>query len=207
MSTTKTSLLPLLAALFCAPLAVIATSAQDGWVTVAPPEFPGAIIFNTNCIQKPADSYKDRLFTWGLVQWPGVKHVDGWDFSAVIAKAKECPALEERPGQEILTGFGHNAILGVADKVIAEWSAPKSLPPICDPAFDWLRAQGLLTPALIEQRARAALDAGQARHPEEAEDPVRQARQEPEGRESSCVFIRNLMKLRLQKFRIPPRLF
>ena len=46
------------------------------------PEFPGAIIFNTNCIQKPADSYKDRLFTWGLVQWPGVKHVEGWDFSA-----------------------------------------------------------------------------------------------------------------------------
>ncbi|TLM67893.1 MAG: hydroxylamine reductase [Deltaproteobacteria bacterium] len=82
-------------------------------------EFPGAIIFNTNCIQKPADSYKDRLFTWGLVQWPGVKHVDGWDFSAVIAKAKECPGFEENPGQEIMVGFGHNAILGVADKVIA----------------------------------------------------------------------------------------
>jgi soluble lytic murein transglycosylase len=51
---------------------------------------------------------------------------------------------------------------GLADKVIAEWSAPKSLPPICDPAFDWLKSQGLLTPALIERRARAALDAGQA---------------------------------------------
>jgi len=82
-------------------------------------EFPGAIIFNTNCIQRPADSYKDRLFTWGLVQWPGVKHVDGWDFSAVVNKARECPGFEEKPGQEILTGFGHNAILGVADKVIA----------------------------------------------------------------------------------------
>ncbi len=82
-------------------------------------EFPGAIIFNTNCIQKPADSYKDRLFTWGLVQWPGVKHVDGWDFSAVIKKAQECPGFEEKPGQEIIVGFGHNAILGVADKVIA----------------------------------------------------------------------------------------
>jgi hydroxylamine reductase len=81
-------------------------------------EFPGAIIFNTNCIQKPADSYKDRLFTWGLVQWPDVKHVDGWDFSAVIAKARECEGFADNPGQEILTGFGHNAILGVADKVI-----------------------------------------------------------------------------------------
>ncbi len=81
-------------------------------------QFPGAIIFNTNCIQRPADSYKDRLFTWGLVQWPGVKHVDGWDFSAVIKKAQECDGFEDAPGQEILTGFGHNAILGVADKVI-----------------------------------------------------------------------------------------
>jgi len=80
--------------------------------------FPGAIIFNTNCIQKPADSYKDRLFTWGRVQWPDVKHVEGWDFSEVIAKAQECAGFEENPGQEILTGFGHNAVLGVADKVI-----------------------------------------------------------------------------------------
>ncbi len=81
-------------------------------------EFPGAIIFNTNCIQKPAENYKDRLFTWGLVQWPGVKHVEGWDFSGVIRKAKECKGFKENPGQEILTGFGHNAILGVADKII-----------------------------------------------------------------------------------------
>jgi hydroxylamine reductase len=80
--------------------------------------FPGAIIFNTNCIQKPSESYKDRLFTWGLVRWPGVKHVDGWDFSAVVRKAKECDGFPENPGQEILTGFGHNAVLGVADKVI-----------------------------------------------------------------------------------------
>ncbi len=80
--------------------------------------FPGAIIFNTNCIQRPADSYKDRLFTWGLVQWPDVKHVDGWDFSAVINKALECDGFPDAPGKEILTGFGHNAVLGVADKVI-----------------------------------------------------------------------------------------
>jgi hydroxylamine reductase len=80
--------------------------------------FPGAIIFNTNCIQRPSDSYKDRLFTWGLVQWPDVKHIEGWDFSAVIAKAQEQAGFPENPGQEILTGFGHNAVLGVADKVI-----------------------------------------------------------------------------------------
>jgi len=81
-------------------------------------QFPGAIIFNTNCIQRPADSYKDRLFTWGLVQWPDVKHVEGWDFSAVIEKALASPDLPQAPGKEILVGFGHNAVLGVADKVV-----------------------------------------------------------------------------------------
>jgi hydroxylamine reductase len=82
-------------------------------------DFPGAIIFNTNCIQRPADAYKDRLFSWGLVQWPGVKHIDGWDFAPVIKKAQECAGFEDNPGPEILTGFGHNAVLGVADQVIA----------------------------------------------------------------------------------------
>jgi hydroxylamine reductase len=80
--------------------------------------FPGAIIFNTNCIQLPADNYKDRLFTWGRVQFPGVKHVSGWDFSEVIACAQAAKGFEDNPGQEILVGFGHNAVLGVADKVI-----------------------------------------------------------------------------------------
>jgi len=82
-------------------------------------EFPGVIIFNTNCIQRPADVYKDRLFTWGRVQWPGVKHIDGWDFSEVIAAAQQAGDLPEAPAKEILTGCGHNAVLGLADKVIA----------------------------------------------------------------------------------------
>lgn len=79
---------------------------------------PGTIGFNSNCIQKPADNFKERLFTWGLVQWPGIKHIDGFDFSEVIKKAQECEGFAGKPGQEILTGFSHNAILGVADKVI-----------------------------------------------------------------------------------------
>jgi hydroxylamine reductase len=80
--------------------------------------FPGAIIFNTNCIQRPAEVYKDRLFTWGLVQWPGVKHVEGWDFSEVIEAALAAADWDDNPGQEILTGCGHHAIIGMADKVI-----------------------------------------------------------------------------------------
>ena len=82
------------------------------------PDFPGAIIFNTNCIQRPAEAYQDRLFTWGLVAWPGIPHIDGWDFTSAIEKALALPGFQENPGQEILVGFGHNAVLGVADKVI-----------------------------------------------------------------------------------------
>ena len=82
-------------------------------------DFPGAIIFNTNCIQRPGDVYKDRLFTWGRVQWPGVKHIEGWDFSEVIAAAQKAEGFTEHPAKNILTGCGHDAVLGMADKVIA----------------------------------------------------------------------------------------
>jgi soluble lytic murein transglycosylase len=51
---------------------------------------------------------------------------------------------------------------GLADAATAEYLSPKSLPPACDPAFDWLSTQGLLTPALVERRARLALGAGEA---------------------------------------------
>jgi hydroxylamine reductase len=79
---------------------------------------PAAILFTTNCIQKPRSSYIDRVFTTGLVAFPGVKHAANRDFSAVIQKAQELGGFEEKPGKSLLTGFGHNAVLGVADKVI-----------------------------------------------------------------------------------------
>jgi hydroxylamine reductase len=79
---------------------------------------PAAVLFTTNCIQKPRDSYKDHVFTCGLVAWPDVAHVQGRDFSAVIQKAKELPGFEEKAGNMLMTGFGRNAVLGVADKVI-----------------------------------------------------------------------------------------
>jgi soluble lytic murein transglycosylase len=51
---------------------------------------------------------------------------------------------------------------GLASLVAAEWDVPRSVPPTCDPAFDWLRAQGLLTPELLDHRARSALAAGES---------------------------------------------
>ncbi len=79
---------------------------------------PAAILFTTNCIQKPKESYKDRVFTTGLVAYPEIQHVPNNDFSAVIAKAKSLGGFEKQEGKSLLTGFGRNAVLGVADKVI-----------------------------------------------------------------------------------------
>ncbi|MCP4196540.1 MAG: hydroxylamine reductase [Proteobacteria bacterium] len=81
--------------------------------------FPGAILMTTNCIRKPAESYNERIFTTGLVGWPGVPHIDNHDYAPVIEAAKSAPGFtEDGPGKTITIGFGHNAVLGVADKVI-----------------------------------------------------------------------------------------
>jgi len=79
---------------------------------------PAAILFTTNCIQKPRDSYKDRVFTCGLVGWSDVQHIPSRDFSAVIQKALDLGGFEEQEGGTLLTGFARNAVLGVADKVV-----------------------------------------------------------------------------------------
>lgn len=84
------------------------------------PDFPGAILFTTNCIQKPKDSYKDNVFTTGLVGWPDVKHIgNDKDFSAVIEKALSLPGFtDEVDNDTVMVGFARNTVLGVADKVI-----------------------------------------------------------------------------------------
>lgn len=80
---------------------------------------PAAFVFNTNCIQEPRNSYKDRVFTTSVVGWPGVSHIEDYNFEKVIQKAKELGGFKEDKFQaNLMTGFGHDAVLGVADKVI-----------------------------------------------------------------------------------------
>ncbi len=81
--------------------------------------FPGAILMTTNCIQEPHASYRDRLFTTGLVAWPGVAHVENDDLEPVIACALAAAgfARDEAP-RTITTGFAHHTVLGVAGKVL-----------------------------------------------------------------------------------------
>lgn len=83
-------------------------------------QFKGSILMTTNCIQKPKESYKNRIFTTGLVQWPDVVHIDeNKDFTPVIEAALENEGfLNDGEEKYITVGFGHNAVLGVADKVI-----------------------------------------------------------------------------------------
>ncbi len=81
--------------------------------------FPGAILMTTNCIQKPKDSYKENIFTTGLVGWPGVTHIADKNFAPVIERALALPGFtEDTQGKSVMVGFARNAVLGVADKVI-----------------------------------------------------------------------------------------
>ncbi|MEN8136582.1 MAG: hydroxylamine reductase [Thermodesulfobacteriota bacterium] len=83
-------------------------------------EFPGAILMTTNCIQKPKESYKENIFTTGLVAWPGVNHIDNnKDFSPVIDRALAMDGFSEDTDKgSVMVGFARNAVLSVADKVI-----------------------------------------------------------------------------------------
>jgi hydroxylamine reductase len=81
--------------------------------------FPGAILMTTNCIQKPLDSYAARIFTTGLVHWPGVTHVADGDFTPVIDAALASDGFAETAeAKTILTGFARNAVMSVAGPVI-----------------------------------------------------------------------------------------
>lgn len=82
-------------------------------------QFPGAILMTTNCIQRPVESYKGNIFTAGPVGYPGVTHITDRDFSPVIEKALSLPGfLEDQETKSVLVGFGRNAVLSVASKVI-----------------------------------------------------------------------------------------
>lgn len=87
---------------------------------------PAPILFTTNCIMPPKDSYKDRVFTTSVVEYPECIHIcDKKDFSVIIEKALELGGYKEDKkmtginGGDILTvGFGHSTVLSIADKTI-----------------------------------------------------------------------------------------
>ena len=85
---------------------------------------PGCILMTTNCLMKPKDSYKDRIYSTSVVGWDGVKHIAAdenghKDFSEIINKALELGGFEkDEEVKEILVGFGHKATLSHAETII-----------------------------------------------------------------------------------------
>jgi len=86
--------------------------------------FNGPILLTTNCLIPVKDTYKDRLFTTGVVGWPGAAHIADRplgghkDFSAVIALAKTCKPPVELETGTLVGGFAHAQVTALADKVV-----------------------------------------------------------------------------------------
>ena len=81
--------------------------------------FPGAILMTTNCIQLPKSTYRERIFTTGLVAYDGVQHLEQYQFTELINEALRQPGFDCDGGDlSILVGFGHKAALGYADKIV-----------------------------------------------------------------------------------------
>jgi hydroxylamine reductase len=83
------------------------------------PNFPGAILMTTNCLQRPGATYKENIFASGMVGWPGIPHISEMNFQPVIDRALALPGFQEdENGREVMVGFARNTVLGIADKVI-----------------------------------------------------------------------------------------
>jgi len=81
--------------------------------------FPGAIIMTSNCIIEPKTSYQNRIFTVGPVAWPSITHLSNDDFTPAIEVSLAASGFTEALDEQTITiGFGRNAVLGVADKVV-----------------------------------------------------------------------------------------
>lgn len=87
---------------------------------------PAPILFTTNCLMPPRESYADRVFTTNVVSFSNTPHIgEDKDFSPVIKKAMELGGYGEEQastgingGHTVMTGFGHGTVLGVADQVV-----------------------------------------------------------------------------------------
>ncbi len=87
---------------------------------------PAPILYTTNCLMPPKDSYKDRVFTTEVVSYPEIVHIgENKDFTPVIEKALELGGYSEdtvftgiNGGSTVMTGFARNAVLSAADTVV-----------------------------------------------------------------------------------------
>ena len=87
-------------------------------------DLPGCILMTTNCLMRPRESYKDRIFSTNVVGWDGVQFIEKQengekDFGPIIKKALELGGYpEDHDQEEILVGFGHHAVLDKAGAIV-----------------------------------------------------------------------------------------
>lgn len=89
-------------------------------------DLPAPVLFTTNCLMPPKESYADRIFTTEVVSYPEMIHIDDdKDFTPVIDKALSLGGYKEdtlfrgiNRGDRVTTGFGHGTVLAAADKII-----------------------------------------------------------------------------------------
>lgn len=87
---------------------------------------PAPVLFTTNCLMPPKDSYIDRVYTTEAVSYPGLVHIgEDKDFTPVIEKALELGGFEEdkqftgiNGGTRVMTGFARNTILSNANTIV-----------------------------------------------------------------------------------------
>ncbi|MFW3147050.1 MAG: hydroxylamine reductase [Thermoplasmatota archaeon] len=93
--------------------------------------FNGPVLLTTNCLVPPLESYKDRVYTTGVVGFEGVAHIPdrapgkAKDFSAIIEHAKRCPPPRELEQGELIGGFNHRTLWELKDKVLEAVQAGK----------------------------------------------------------------------------------
>ncbi len=86
--------------------------------------FKGPVLLTTNCIIPVKDSYRGRIFTTGMVGYPGVRHISDReeggmkDFSEIVELARKCQPPVELESGEIIGGFAHNQVISMADKIV-----------------------------------------------------------------------------------------
>ncbi|MGC9771089.1 hydroxylamine reductase [Fervidobacterium islandicum] len=81
-------------------------------------KIPAAILGTSNCVLLPKESYRERMFTTSIARLPGVKHIEGYDYSEVVAKAKSLPKLSEQPGKyKLTTGYSASVVKSLAGKI------------------------------------------------------------------------------------------
>lgn len=89
-------------------------------------DIPAPVLFTTNCLMPPKESYADRVFTTEVVSYPELIHIgENKDFTPVIEKALSLGGYPMdmhltgiNGGQRVMTGFAHNTVLSAADTVI-----------------------------------------------------------------------------------------